>query len=64
MNDNANGVLEVSVEDVRKAVRKLMKGKSPGGDGIASKMLKCGGVAVLEWLTKVCRVFVSEESSK
>ena len=58
MNDDANGVLEVGVEDVRKAVKKLKKGKSPGVDGITSEMLKCGGEAVLEWLTRVC---VSEE---
>ena len=61
MNDDANGVLEVGVEDVRKAVKKLKKGKSPGVHGITSEMLKCGGEAVLEWLTRVCRVCVSEE---
>ena len=41
-------MLEVSVEDVRRAVKKLKKGKSPGVDGITSEMLKCGGEAVLE----------------
>merc|ERR1712002_566357 len=61
MNDDANGVLEVGVEDVRKAVKKLKKGKSSGVDVITSEMLKCGGEAVLEWLTRVCRVCVSEE---
>ena len=34
VNDDANDELEVSVEDVRKAVKKLKKGKSPGVDGI------------------------------
>ena len=61
MNDDADDVLEVSVEDVRKAVKKLKKGKAPGVDGITSEMLKCGGEAVLEWLTRVCRVCVSRE---
>ena len=61
MNDDANDELEVSVEDVRKAVKKLKKGKSPGVDGITSAMLKYGGEALLEWLTRVCKVCVSEE---
>ena len=40
MNELANGELEISVEDVRKAVKKLKGGKSPGVDGITSEMLK------------------------
>ena len=61
VNENGNDAMEVSVEDVRKAVKKLKKGKSPGIDGITSEMLKCGGEALLEWLTRVCRVCVSGE---
>ena len=53
VNDDANDELEVSVEDVRMAVKKLKKGKSPGVDGITSEMLKYGGEALLEWLTRV-----------
>merc|ERR1712002_703474 len=60
MNDDTNGVFEVGVEDVRKAVKKLKKSKSPGIDGITSEMLKYGGEAVLEWLTRMCRICVSE----
>ena len=60
VNDDANDELVVSVEDVRKAVKKLKKGKLPGVDGITSEMLKYGGEALLEWLTRVCRVCVSE----
>ena len=63
-----NGVLEddlidvdVTVEDVRKAVKKLKKGKSPGVDGITSEMLCFGGECMLEWLTRVCKVCVLEE---
>ena len=61
VNDDANDRLEVSVEDVRKAVKKLKKGKSPGVDGITSEMLKYGSEALLEWLTRVCKVCASEE---
>ena len=42
VNNDANDELEVSVEDVRKAVKKLKKDKSPGVDGITSEMVKYG----------------------
>ena len=57
MHELANGELEISVEDVRRAVKKL-KG---GMDGITSEMLKCGGEYLLEWLRRVCNVCISEE---
>ena len=53
MNELANGELEISVEDVRKAVENLKGGKSPGVDRITSEMLKCGGECLLEWLKRV-----------
>ena len=43
-----NGELEISVENVRKAVKKLKGEKSPGVDGIAGEMMKCGGECLLE----------------
>ena len=61
MNELANGELETSVEDVRKAVKKLKGGKLPGVDGITSEMLTCGGECLLEWLRRVCIVCVLEE---
>ena len=48
MHELANGELGISVEDVRKAMKKLEGGKSPGVDGITSGMLKCGGECLLE----------------
>ena len=48
MHELVNGELEISVEDVRKAVKKLKGGKLPGVDGITSEMLKCGGKSLLE----------------
>ena len=38
------------MEDVRKAVKKLKGGKSPGVDEITNEMLKCGGECLFEWL--------------
>ena len=61
MNELSNGELEIGVEDVRKVVKKLKGGKSPGVDGITSEMLKCGGECLLEWLRRVCNVCVLEE---
>ena len=50
MHELVNGELEISVEDVIKTVKKLKGGKLRGVDGITSKMLKCGGECLLEWL--------------
>ena len=58
---NGNQEVEVSIENVRKAVKKLKKGKAPGVDGITSEMLHSGGDSVLEWLTRVCRVCIRDE---
>ncbi|MEL7302024.1 MAG: reverse transcriptase family protein, partial [Pseudomonadota bacterium] len=60
INENMRLQMEVSLEDVRKAVKKLKKGKAPGVDGITSEMLCFGGDSVLEWLTRVCRVCMTE----
>ena len=56
IEENMRMETEVSVDDVRKAVKKLKKGKAPGVDGITSEMLRYGGDSILEWLTRVCRV--------
>ena len=50
MHELMNGELEISVEDVRKAVKKLKGGKLPGVEGITNGMLKYGGERLLEWL--------------
>ena len=55
------GELRISLEEVRKAVKKLKKGKSPGVDGITSEMLIYGGEGLLRLLTRVCNVCVAEE---
>ena len=61
MQELVNGELEISVKDVRKAVRNLNGGKSPEVDGITSEMLKCGGECLLEWLGRVCNVCILEK---
>ena len=40
VNRNARHLLEVSIEDVRKAVKKIKNGKVSGIDGITNEMLK------------------------
>ena len=56
----AQHVIDISVDDVRKAIKKLKNGKSPGVDGITSEMLRYGGDCMVEWLTRVCRVCLDE----
>ena len=64
MHELANGELEISVVDIRKAVKKLKGGKSPGVEGITSEMLKCGGECLLEWLWIVCNVCILKEKDR
>ena len=50
VNQDARRVLEISVEDVRKAVKKrLGMGKHQGIDGITSEMLKYVDESLIEW---------------
>jgi len=60
IDENRRIHMEVNLEDVRKAVKKLKKGKAPGVDGITSEMLCLGGEGVLEWLTRICRICLTE----
>ena len=60
MHELENGDLDISAGDVRKAVKKLKGGKSPGVDGITSEMLKCGDECLLEWQRRVYNVCVLE----
>ena len=53
-------LIEVTEEDVRRAIKRLKNGKSPGVDGITSEMLRYGGESVVEWLTRVCKVCLDE----
>jgi len=48
IDENRRIHMKVNLEDVRKAVKKLKKGKAPGVDGITSEMLCLGGEGVLE----------------
>ena len=48
VNVNARVMLEVSANDVQKAVKEIKNGKAPGIDGITSKMLKYGGESMIE----------------
>jgi len=37
-----------------------LKGKAPAVDGITSEMLRFGGDSVLKWVTRVCKICVTE----
>ena len=63
MHELANEELEIIVEDIRKAVKKLKEGKLPVVDGITSEMLKCGAECFLKWLRRVCNVRHSVRST-
>ena len=41
-------MLEVSVEDVTKSVKRIMNGKEPGVYGITCAMLRYGGESLME----------------
>ena len=59
VSQNARYLLEVSIEDVRKAVKKIKNGKAPGIDGITSEILKYGE-SLIELLTRVYNVCFME----
>ena len=43
----------ISVEEVRKCIRKLKNRKAPGICGITGEMLKAGGDVVVQWLHRI-----------
>ena len=63
VNVNLRVLMEVNVDDMRNAVKKLKNGKSSGIDGITSEMLRYGGESVIEWLTRVCGTLGRGEST-
>ena len=52
--------VDITVDDVRRAVKKLKNGKTPGVDGITNEMLRYGGECMVEWLTRVIVVCLKE----
>ena len=40
--------------EVRNSIRGMSSNKAPGKDGVTTEMLRAGGRAVEEWLTKLC----------
>ncbi|MEL7177812.1 MAG: reverse transcriptase domain-containing protein [Pseudomonadota bacterium] len=47
--------VNIKRREVRRAIKRLKCGKSPGVDGVTAEMLKAGGEAVVEWLTSICQ---------
>ena len=59
---NMQDILEIHVDDIRRAEKKLQNGKAPGVDGITSEMLQYGSESMTEWLMWV--VWAMEEFQK
>ena len=47
---------EITVEEVKRELNETKEGKAPGMDGVRVKMLKGGGVTVLEWLVRLFNI--------
>ena len=45
---------EISVQEVRRAIRKLKKGKAAGVDGVVAEILKEGGEEIVNALAQLC----------
>lgn len=50
----------ISLEEVRAAVKKMKINKAPGPSGVVADMLKAAGETGLIWLTDVCNAVVKE----
>ena len=48
--------VNITRNEVKKAIKKLKLGKAPGVDGIRSEMLKYGGEVMIDILWRVCKV--------
>ena len=44
---------ELTIEEVRNAVKRLKNGKAAGDDGVVAELLKYGGEDVIEWMFEV-----------
>ena len=47
---------QIGVEEVRRAVRKMKRGKAGGACGIQVEMVKAGGYTLVQWLKEVLNV--------
>lgn len=43
----------ITVEEVKRAMKKMKNGKSPGDDGLPVEIFKAGGVSIIEQLVKI-----------
>ena len=60
VNAEVRQEVDINVNDVKRAVKKLKNGKTPGVDGITNEMLRYGGECMVEWLTRVIVVCFKE----
>ena len=45
---------------MKKALKKMKKGKAAGSTGVVSEMMKAAGDLGIEWLTDLCNAIVCE----
>jgi hypothetical protein len=61
VEDNQEGVITPTVDEVEEAIDKLKNNKAPGPDNINSELIKIGKVELLKTLHKVvCKVWETE----
>ena len=51
---------KIRQEEVKKALKKMKKGKAAGSTGVVSEMMKAAGDLGIEWLTDLCNAIVCE----
>ena len=51
---NNSSVNEINGEEVERAIKRQKNGKAAGVDGVTGEMLKYGGHAVLQAMTRLC----------
>ena len=52
-------LFQINIHDILFKIRNLKNGESPGPDGITSKILKIGGIAVAKYLEVIFNISVN-----
>lgn len=60
VSDRVSELEKISVDEVKRAVKKMKGGKATGLDEVYAEFLKEGGASMIEWLTRVFNVCMEE----